>query len=41
VPFYYKRKKICVKLNGKTLNAFAYFSKKKRKFLKKDLLWEF
>jgi len=41
VPFYYKRKKICIKLNGKTFSAFAYFAVKNYKFIKKDLLKEF
>ena len=40
-PFYYKRKKICVKLKSKALWAYAYFFAKKKKYLKKDLLKEF
>lgn len=41
VPFYYYRKKICIKLNKKTLKVWAYFVKKPPKFNKKDLIDEF
>ena len=41
VPFYYKRIKICVKLNKKTIKAYTYFAVKKYKFTKRELLKEF
>ena len=41
VPHYYKRKKICVKLDFKTVNAWCYFYAKNKKFLKKECLSEF
>jgi gamma-glutamylcyclotransferase (GGCT)/AIG2-like uncharacterized protein YtfP len=41
VPFYYYRKKICVKLNTKNLQAWTYFVRKPPKFTKKDLIEEF
>jgi len=41
VPHYYKRKKICVKLNNKTLKAYTYFAVKKYNFTKRMCLEEF
>ena len=41
VPHYYKRKKICVKINNKKLLVWCYFFSKKKKYRKKDLLKEF
>ena len=41
VPFYYKRKKILLKANNNTINAYTYFFAKKKKFLKKELIKKF
>jgi gamma-glutamylcyclotransferase (GGCT)/AIG2-like uncharacterized protein YtfP len=41
VPHYYVRKKICVKINGKSREVWCYFAKKTKKFLKKELMDEF
>ncbi|WP_457563213.1 gamma-glutamylcyclotransferase family protein [Caminibacter pacificus] len=40
-PNYYYRKKICVKINGKTVKAWTYFVRKPPKFTKKELIKEF
>lgn len=41
VPFYYKRKRICVKINNKSISAWVYFYAGNKKFLVKDLIEEF
>ena len=41
VPYYYKRKKICVKIKHKSMEVYTYFFAKKEKFLKSELMQEF
>ena len=40
-PYYYYRKKICVKIGNKKTKAWVYFVRKPPKFTKKELLEEF